>query len=341
MNRSALAAAIACLAFACLTFPPFPPPAHAEKIPALSGIPADLPADSRARLAERKATLEKELAGFQAAAAAFNAKDAKDQSDAEYNELSARRGRYIGAAKAFNQAVAEAKNSAGKTRSAAECGKMRSTRDRLASGLSVQEEAIRRTEAMLEAAKRGIAEASTEKRRVIVEGVIQETRQYATEFLTSAQVLRSQVALLKDMEVSRGKRDLVIHSFNTAIFEGEGLAQAAQAGYRSGEEMRNRVDRISREILPQTYKLMMESGIAEKVGEELCEKMWGPVGALGFRGAKLSIEFTYALGKGRISESERKSAQENLDIMRGQYLRVRNRVSELERELAEGCNGGP
>ena len=57
---------------------------------------------------QQKQTLEKELGEFQAAAAAFNAKGAKEQSDAEYEKLDARRTRYINAAKAFNQKVAEA-----------------------------------------------------------------------------------------------------------------------------------------------------------------------------------------------------------------------------------------
>jgi hypothetical protein len=235
--------------------------------------------------------------------------------------------------------MAEARKSGIKPRSAAECGKMQTLRDQLASGLPVQEESIRRTEAQLEAAQRGISEASAEKRQVILEGVVQEVKGYATEVLTSAEFLRSQVALLKELEVDKGKRDLLIRSFNTAIFEGEGLAKAAEAGYRNGEEIRSKMDRLSREILPQAYKLMLESGIAEKAGEELSEKLGGPLGALAFRGARLSIDFTVALGKGMISETERKAAQGNLDIMRGQYQRVKKRIAELDRDLAEGCRG--
>lgn len=82
-------------------------PAYAEKIPALSEIPADLPDSSRVQLYQRKQALEKDLANFQAAAAKFNAKDAKDQSDSEYEALDAWRTRYINAAKEFNKAVAE------------------------------------------------------------------------------------------------------------------------------------------------------------------------------------------------------------------------------------------
>ena len=86
----------------------FNSPAYAEKIPALSEIPAGLSPEAHTRLSQQKQALEKELADFQAAAAVFNAKDAKDQSDAEYTSLDEWRTRYINAAKAFNREVADA-----------------------------------------------------------------------------------------------------------------------------------------------------------------------------------------------------------------------------------------
>lgn len=87
-------------------------PAHAQKIPALSAVPEDVPSEVRTHLIQRKKALEKELADFQVAARVFNAKDAKDQGDAEYAALDAWRTRYINAAKAFNQEVADARERA-------------------------------------------------------------------------------------------------------------------------------------------------------------------------------------------------------------------------------------
>jgi hypothetical protein len=80
-------------------------PACAEKIPALSEIPAELSRETSTQLSLQKQALEKELADLQAAAAAFNAKNAKDQNDSEYEDLSVWRARYINAVKAFNQMV--------------------------------------------------------------------------------------------------------------------------------------------------------------------------------------------------------------------------------------------
>ena len=87
-------------------------PAFAEKIPALKGIPSGLPIEVKTRLDTQKKALEKDLADFQAAAANFNAQDAKDQSDAEYRALTAWRTRYIEAAKAFNREVDAAHSTA-------------------------------------------------------------------------------------------------------------------------------------------------------------------------------------------------------------------------------------
>lgn len=220
---------------------------------------------------------------------------------------------------------------------AAECEKRKASRDRLVEGLPVQTEAIRRTESQLEAAKKEVADASAETRQVLLQGAIQEAKGYAKDVLTSAKALRSQIALLKEMDMDKAKRDMLIRSLDTVILEGEGLAQACRAGYEGGEQLGIRLDKLSGQILPLTDKLLMQSGIAEAVGEELSEKLGGPLGALGFRGARLSIDLTVAVGKGRISDAEREAAQRNLDTMREQHRRARQRISELDGDLAEGC----
>ena len=91
------------------------------------------------------------------------------------------------------------------------------------------------------------------------------------------------------------------------------------------------------QIATLAEKLLMESGIAERVGEEFSEKLFGPVGALGFRGAKLSIDLSVALGSGIISKADQEFAQRNLDVMRRQYERAKQRIFELDRDMGELC----
>ena len=81
-------------------------PVHAQKIPALAQVPAGLPNETEARLNQRRQDLDKEYYRFKKAADGFTAKEAKQQSDAEYEALKAWRTRYIDSANAFNQEVA-------------------------------------------------------------------------------------------------------------------------------------------------------------------------------------------------------------------------------------------
>jgi len=95
--------AVLCTLAMLLTFP-FAS-AHAEKIPALVDIPSNLPLEVKEKLSRQKQALEQELSDFQKAAVVFNGKDAKDQTDAEYEKLDSRRTSYIAEARAFNQSV--------------------------------------------------------------------------------------------------------------------------------------------------------------------------------------------------------------------------------------------
>ncbi len=86
-------------------------PAYAEKIPALATVPAGLPGETEARLNQRRQELDREYYRFKKAADDFSAKDAKQQTDAEYESLQGWRTRYINSAKAFNEEVTKAVSS--------------------------------------------------------------------------------------------------------------------------------------------------------------------------------------------------------------------------------------
>jgi len=328
------------------------PALSAAQLPQPVAVPGDLPARERSSLnATRDALvlraekLQREIDDQRRGCGDVDPDDAatiascKEWSRRIVAEYTA----YSGAVDAFKASVLRESARRAKTGkpvlTAAECKGRKAARDRLAGGLAVQEEAIRRTEAQLDAAKKGIAEASAEKRRVLLDGAVQEAQGYATDVLTSARSIRSQVDLLKELRIDKAKRDMLIRSLNTAIFEGEGIAKAAQAGFEGGEDLRKGLDNLSGRILPLADKLLVESGIAEKVGEELSGTLGGPLGELAFRGARLSIDFTVALGKGMIGESELARAQANLGTMRTELDRARARVSALDRELSVGCRG--
>jgi hypothetical protein len=216
-----------------------------------------------------------------------------------------------------------------------DCEQGRISRDRLAAGLPVQREAIKRSAAHLEAAQKDLGAAKNESRRVLLQGAIQEAKGYAEDVLTSVKALRWQIEKLNGLDPA--KRDLLIRTLNAVAFGGEDLYQAGRSSYEAGEEMQKKVVHLSRQVGTLADKLLMESGIAEKVGEELSGKLWGPVGELGFRGAKLSIDLSVAVGSGILSKAEQEAAQRNLDVMRTQYERARQRLSEIDRDLSEFC----
>jgi hypothetical protein len=219
-----------------------------------------------------------------------------------------------------------------------DCPQTRAARDRLAGGLPVQVAAIQKTEAQLQAARQGVQLARNESKAVLLRAAVDEAKGYAQDVLTSAKGLRAQIGALKGLDPAT--RDTLIRATNALVFGGEDLQDvftAAEVGYRAGEEVQRKTDHLSRQVADIADKLLMESGIAEKVGEELAGKLWGPLGELGFRGAKLSIEFGVAMGKGLISQSEQEAAQKHLETMQNQYERAKRRIAELDRDLMDLC----
>ena len=76
--------------------------AQTAAIPALAKIPDGVSQKQMDALSQRRQVLETELKNFQAAAAAFNAKSADEQTDQEFNALQTRRSNYIQAVQDFN-----------------------------------------------------------------------------------------------------------------------------------------------------------------------------------------------------------------------------------------------
>jgi hypothetical protein len=213
------------------------------------------------------------------------------------------------------------------------CEWTRTTRDQLAGGLPVQEDAIRRTETQLEAARKGVEEANAERKKVLREGAADEVEEYAKEVLTSVDKLRIEIEALQGLD--KAKRDLIIRTVNTLVFEGKSLYKAGNAGVESAG-MQEQVNTVNRQV-EVLYKIMMEGGIAEKVGEKGAEELGGPLGALAFRGAKVSIDLSVAVGSGIISQNEELTAQENLETMKSQYQHIEDKITELNTDLNELC----
>ena len=222
----------------------------------------------------------------------------------------------------------------------AECEKATATRQRMAEGLPVQLNAIRRTEAQVSAARKDIADVTDEAKTMARDKVKDEIKGYAQDLLTSTQALRAQVEALQAVGANKKTRDNLLKTLHTIVSSGEDLQKAAQAGYSAGADFQKKVDSLTGYIV-RANKLFVDSGIAEQLGESLAERTGGPLGAFAFKGATLSIDIGVLAARGKLSKDEYVRARKNLDIMRNQYQRSQKRISELDGGIAKYCTGAP
>ncbi len=210
------------------------------------------------------------------------------------------------------------------------CGRIRGIRQRLASGVPVQLEAIKKTEAQLVAAKvdrfEGIAEAGDVVRSQILD--------YAYDYISTAKALRAQVEMLQEAGVNKKGREALIHSVQTVIQWGEATVTA----YKAGRDLKTDLKK-STDYLAEANRLFVESGIAAEAGEKLSTAVGGPFGNALFRGAELSIELGCATAKAGLGQKEAVEAEKYLDIMRAQHQRVRDMIAEIDITLADCCRG--
>lgn len=227
--------------------------------------------------------------------------------------------------------------------SAAECEKADATRKRIAEGLPVQLNAIRRTEAQVKAARQDMVDVSDEAKAMARDRLKDEIKGYTQELLTSTRGLRTQVEALKAAGADRKTRDNLLralHSVNSSAEDLQKLQQAAQAGYSAGTDLQKKMDSLTAYVV-RANKLFVDSGIAEQMGETLSERAGGPLGAFAFKGALLSIDIGVLAARGKLSKDEYNRASKNLDVMKNQYQRSQNRVRELDRSMAKYCAGTP
>ena len=216
-------------------------------------------------------------------------------------------------------------------------------RKRLYEGLHVQKEAISRTTAQVEAARREHRAASAEASQAVLISARDELLSAGSEFLKSTKMLRVRIASMKAQGVSAEDRRVWLQTLDTlyvAATEGiEKVGTAGKAGYAYGTEIREEV-RTLNDHVNQLHKFLSESGIAEKVGESLSESVGGPLGALSFRMAKLSLDVGVAMAQGVLSEDEYLRARENLDAMSYHFRNAEESIRNLDEDISRYCQAG-
>ena len=230
--------------------------------------------------------------------------------------------------------------------------------DRLRSGLHVQDEAIRRTEAALEIAKEDAGQASEEARQTVAFAAVKLLNYEAKNISDSAQALIAQGGALRSAGISADEAARFkffqnvksIAELSNKLMEATDapgdLAKSYAAGKASGNAVfvQNTGLKLST-LIDETNKLLQDSGIKDKAAEELSAKIafvaWGPIGDAGVHGLATAMDLAAACWQATSSAGDVAEESHNLAVMKEQYRVANDRIKELEQEIAAGCKAAP
>jgi len=230
--------------------------------------------------------------------------------------------------------------------------------NRLQSGLPVQDEAIRRTEAALEIAKEDAGQASEEARQTVAFAAVKLLNYEAKNISDSAQALIAQEGAVRSAgitadEAARFKffqnvksiADLSNKLMEATDASGD-LAKSYAAGkaFGSAVTVQNTGLKLST-LINQTNKLLQDSGINDKAAEELSAKIalaaWGPIGEAGVHGLVTAMDLAADCWQATSTAGDVAEESHNLEVMKDQYRRAKDRIYELQQEIAVGCKATP
>jgi hypothetical protein len=228
---------------------------------------------------------------------------------------------------------------------------------RLTTGLPVQEEAIKRTEAALNAATKDSADART---KLDVSAVMTlnaaavriadgAERLLAREEGKNARGLPGDAAarfkflqLLK--EIAGLSTDLATETRGAAE-----LRQSAEAGTNFANEEKELMAKNTQSLsdhMAELKKLFVESGMVKEMKEEAPDLLakWvaffllGPVGAADVDLITSGRDMLLDSLETASNVIDARKIERNLDLLRIQRVRIRERIEELQREMTENCS---
>jgi len=222
------------------------------------------------------------------------------------------------------------------------CSELKTKHDRMKRGLKTQEDFIVRAEKQIASAKASRAEANQQARSAFFEAALGESLSMAKTTLKKSSILKTRITQMRaqgtsteDIKKWLVKMKLVDESAEK-IEELSKLTGATLAGHNFGVQLQS-ANKTMGDRLWEANSFLVESGLAESVGEKLAETGAGPLGGLAFRAAKAAIEVGVAMGDGHLSDSEARVAQGQLDFMKEQLRRNQNTLLELHQDLKSYC----
>ena len=231
-----------------------------------------------------------------------------------------------------------------------DCEGDRASVTRLATGLPAQEEAIRRTDAAIEAAQSDSAEAREKAQLAAIKTLLASATTFSN--WSEAAIAKIQGPKSAGITVDTASQVKLLELLKQIAEDSDKLIDVTQlkktipetyeAGYTFGNEVL--VQKTAKTLLGEieaTRKILAETGVLEESAAKVALYLGpidGPVVA--------ALVHTIANGSELVTESaqawnsagEAAKAEQNLTAMRYQQMLVRDRVYELQQEVAQGCS---
>lgn len=217
-----------------------------------------------------------------------------------------------------------------------DCVQTRQVYERMSAGLPMQREQLAKYEQQIRNATQERPAISEEARSLAIQTAYSEARNIAK----SAAVVRARLGSMKLDGFPPEKRAEWMRSlkdWDNLHDQIDKLPTAYIAGAQYGEDLPE-LGKTLQERALRLNKLVVDSGLAESVGEELATYGFGPAGAIAFRAAKFGIDAAYVSGKHVLNEAEIAQARATYDHLRSQYSQAEEKVNNAREDLAQLCS---
>jgi hypothetical protein len=226
---------------------------------------------------------------------------------------------------------------------------------RLSTGLPAQDDAIKRTTAAIAAAN---SDSEIARQKALMAG-FKTLNAAATSVSQLAETALAKIEGLKShgITVDAAARFRLLQEIKSLAEDGDTLANATEfkekvvTYYETGEGIGDivRVRQAAQRTLDKMAaieKLLLDSGVQDDALEEIASKfalyglgpIGGPIGDALVHTIANGSEFIKQAAQDWNSTREAETAERNLTVMRDQQRIVRDRIYDLQRELAQGCS---
>jgi hypothetical protein len=205
--------------------------------------------------------------------------------------------------------------------------------DRLAAGLSVQEEAMKRTDALLERLKEESKLGSEEAKKKRIEDAEEQVLDASKEILKEEVPLRAKLEALKAAgATTKAVRKEVLDQIDKQLDMIENLSkglQSYQAGVAYGQQIQSGAHSLSQNI---TFlnQLLTNSGIYEEAGGQAMGVFLGPAGPLAFKGLLFLVDSSVEDLQASDLQQQIQQAADNSNTLHRQYNDIQDKINEIK-----------